>query len=302
MSSKEKWTSENVPDQSGRVAVVTGSSSGLGYENARVLANKNAKVIVAVRNQQKGDKAVENIKAQNSNADVSVMILDLANLQSVKDFVAEFRKKYDRLDLLINNAGVMMPPYGKTADGFELQFGTNHIGHFVLTAQLIDLIEKTSGSRIVNVSSMAHNYGDLDFDDLTWEKRSYNKMKSYGDSKIANLYFTYELQRKLDAAGYKTIATASHPGWTATDLQRHAGLFSFLNFFFAMKVEQGALPTLRAAIDENVKGGDYYGPDGWKEWRGDPVKVDSNQPSKDKSIAQRLWAKTVELAGIDFKF
>ena len=196
----------------------------------------------------------------------------------------------------------MMPPYSKTADGFELQFGTNHIGHFVLTAQLIDLIEKTPSGRIVNVSSMAHNNGALDFEDLTWEKRSYNKMKSYGDSKIANLYFTYELQRKLDAAGYKTIASASHPGWTATDLQRHAGLFSFLNFFFAMKVEQGALPTLRAAIDENAKGGDYYGPDGWKELRGDPVKVDSNSLSKDDNIAKKLWHKSVELSGIDFKF
>jgi NAD(P)-dependent dehydrogenase (short-subunit alcohol dehydrogenase family) len=299
--SKNKWTSENIPDQTGRIAVVTGSSSGIGYEAARVLANKNAKVIIAVRNAQKGESALQKIIAQNANADVSVMILDLANLKSVKEFTNEYKSKFDQLDLLINNAGVMMPPYSKTTDGFELQFGTNHLGHFALTLQLLDVIEKTENSRIVNVSSMAHNYGNLDFDDLTWEERSYNKMKSYGDSKIANIYFTYELQNKLDKKGLKVKVTAAHPGWTATELQRHAGLFDFLNNFFAMKIEQGALPTLRAAIDPEALGKDYYGPDGWKEMRGDPMRVKSNELSHDKEIAKKLWDVSEELTGVNFK-
>ena len=299
--SKEKWTSENIPDQSGRIAVVTGASSGIGYEAAKVLAEKGATVIIAVRNQQKGDAAVQRIKAENPNADVSVMLLDLANLQLVKEFAQNFKQKYDRLDLLINNAGVMAPPYGKTADGFELQFGTNHLGHFALTGHLLGLLEKTPGSRIVNVSSMAHTFGDLDFDDLNWEKREYNKMKSYGDSKIANLYFTFELARRLQAKGSQTMVTAAHPGWTATDLQRHSGLFSFLNPFFAMKAPQGALPTLRAAVDSEANSGDFFGPNGWKEMRGWPVKVQSNALSQDEAIAKRLWEVSEEWTGIKYE-
>ena len=300
--SKEKWTSENIPDQSGRVTIVTGSSSGIGYEAAKVLAHKNATVIIAVRNHQKGDSAVQKIKAENKNADVSVLLLDLANLQSIKEFADQFKKKYDRLDLLINNAGVMMPPYGKTMDGFELQIGTNHLGHFALTGLLLDPLEKTAGSRIVNVSSMAHKYGNLDLKDLNWEKRSYNKMRSYGDSKIANLYFTYELARQLQTKGLKALVTAAHPGWTATDLQRHSGLFSFLNPVFAMKGPQGALPTLRAAVDPDAKSGDYYGPDGWQEWRGWPIKVESNALSQDAGIAKKLWDMSKEKTGIKYDF
>jgi len=298
---KEKWTSDNITDQSGRVVIVTGSSSGIGFEAAKVLANNNATVIIAVRNRQKGDAAVGKIKAENENADVSLMILDLANLQSVRDFAAQFKQKQDRLDLLINNAGVMMPPYGKTADGFELQFGVNHLGHFVLTGLLLDVIEKTPNSRIVNVSSMAHKYGNLDFDDLNWEARPYKKMASYGDSKIANLYFTYELAKRLQNKGSKTIVTAAHPGWTATDLQRHSSLFSFLNPLFAMKGPQGALPTLRAAIDGNAESGDYFGPDGWQEWRGWPVKVESNELSHDSVIAERLWGVSEKWTGIKYE-
>jgi NAD(P)-dependent dehydrogenase (short-subunit alcohol dehydrogenase family) len=289
-----------MPDQSGRIAVVTGSSSGIGYEAARVLAEKNAKVIIAVRNQQKGDNAVHKIKTQHPNADVSVMILDLADLSSVKKFVDEYKSKFDRLDLLINNAGVMMPPYGKTTDGFELQMGTNHFGHFALTLQLLDILENTPDSRIVNVSSMAHNYGNIDFDDLTWEKRSYNKMRAYGDSKIANLYFTYELAKKLTDRGSSVKVLAAHPGWTATDLQRHSGLFGLLNPIFAMKIWQGTLPTLRAAVDSDANTGDYYGPDGWQEWRGFPVKVQSNELSQDKEIAARLWTVSEEMTGVKF--
>jgi NAD(P)-dependent dehydrogenase (short-subunit alcohol dehydrogenase family) len=298
--SKNKWTVENMPDQSGRIAVVTGSSSGIGYEAARVFAEKNSKVIIAVRNKQKGDSAVNKIKSENPNADVSVMILDLADLSSVKKFVDDYKSKFDRLDVLINNAGVMMPPYGKTANGFELQMGTNHFGHFALTLQLLDVIEKTEDARIVNISSMAHNYGNIDFEDLTWEKRSYNKMRSYGDSKIANLYFTYELAKKLSDKGSAVKVLAAHPGWTATDLQRHSGVFGALNPFLAMKIWQGTLPTLRAAVDPEANTGDYYGPDGWQGWRGYPVKVQSNELSKNKEIAARLWTVSEELTGITF--
>ena len=298
---RQKWDSNNIPDQKGRLVIVTGSSSGIGYEAARVLANKNATVILVVRNSQKGENALQKIKAQNKNANIEVMIFDLADLQSIKKFAGEFKQKYDQLNLLINNGGVMIPPYSKTVDGFELQFGTNHLGHFALTGLLIDLIQKTKNSRIVNVSSGAHRYGNIDFDDLTWEKRKYKKWRAYGDSKIANLYFTYGLQDRLQQNGSSTLVTAAHPGWTGTELQRHSGLMEVLNRFFAMKIKQGALPTLRAAIDDSAQGGNYFGPDGWQELRGYPRKVRSNALSHNKEIADRLWHVSEKLTGITFK-
>jgi NAD(P)-dependent dehydrogenase (short-subunit alcohol dehydrogenase family) len=196
---QEKWDTSDIQDQKGRIAVVTGSSSGIGYETARVLAIKNAKVIIAVRSLAKGQNAKNQIIAQYKDANIDVMRLDLADIKSVKSFAEEFKKEHTRLDLLINNAGVMMPPYSKTKDGFELQFGTNHLGHFLLTALLFDLIKNTIGSRIINISSSAHKAGDLDFGDLNWENRKYNKWKSYGDSKIANIYFTIGLSKKLSS-------------------------------------------------------------------------------------------------------
>lgn len=298
--SNQKWTSENIADQTGSVAIVTGSSSGIGFEAARVLTHKNATVIMAVRDPQKAEKAIGKIKAQKKNADVAFMLLDLASLESVKNFAAEFSQKYSRLDLLINNAGVMIPPYSKTADGFELQFGTNHLGHFALTGRLLALLLKTPGSRILNVSSNAHKFGKIDFNDLNWEQRFYKSWVAYGDSKIANLYFTYELQRRLNEIGAATIATAAHPGWTATELQRHSKIFKLMNHFFPMKIEQGALPTLRAATDENAAGGDYFGPDGWQEWRGFPKKVQSNKLSHDPEIAKKLWTVSEEMTGVRF--
>lgn len=295
---KQNWTAENIPDQKGRIAVVTGSSSGIGFEAAKVLANKNAKVIIAVRNLTKGEIAKSKIVGQNKSADVEVMKIDLSDLTSVKSFAEEYKNKYNKLDLLINNAGVMIPPYSKTKDGFELQMGTNHFGHFALTLQLIDIIQATPNARIVNVASAAHKYGNINFDDLNWENRKYKSWRAYGDSKIANLYFTRELAKRL--SGKNTLVTAAHPGWTATELQRHSGLFGFLNQFFAMKQDQGALPTLRAAFDENAKSGDYFGPDGWQEWKGYPVKVDTNKLAKDTSVAKKLWDVSEELTKIKF--
>jgi len=298
----EKWTSENIPNQKGKVVIVTGSSSGIGFEAARELAKKDATVIIAVRNIEKGNNAANKIRHEHKNADVHVLEIDLASLDSVKLFVKTFKEKFNKLDLLINNAGVMIPPYSKTEDGFELQFGTNHLGHFALTGLLLDLIKNTKGSRIVNVASTAHKAGGLNFDDLNWEKRKYKSWKAYGDSKISNLYFTYELKRKLEEHNIKIKVTAAHPGWTATDLQRHSGLFSFLNPLFAMKQWQGALPTLRAATDENANSGDYFGPDGWQEWRGYPVKVQSNELSHNESIAKKLWDISEKLTGVTYSF
>ena len=298
--SKNKWDSSDIPDKKGKVAVVTGASSGIGYETARVLANKNASVIIAVRNLEKGQAALDKIKTDYQDADARVMELDLADLKSVHTFVENFKKIYSRLDILINNAGVMMPPYSKTIDGFELQFGTNHLGHFVLSGLLLDVIKNTPGSRIVNVSSGAHNYGELNFEDLNWENRPYKKMRSYGDSKIANLYFTYELQRRLDRQNVDVLVTAAHPGWTATELQRHAGLFNFLNPFFSQGIDMGALPTLYAAVAPDVKGGDYFGPSGWREIKGYPKQVESNALSHDQEIASRLWDVSEKRTGFTY--
>ena len=296
------WTTENIPNQKGKVAIVTGSSSGIGFETARVLANKGATVIIAVRNLEKGKNAAQIIDEDFKDSDLHILELDLANLESVKNFAETFKEEYSQLDLLINNAGVMIPPYSKTTDGFELQFGTNHLGHFALTEQLLDILMETENSRIVNVSSMAHKYGNIDFEDLNWEKRTYKAWTAYGDSKIANLYFTFELNRKLKENNLDIITTAAHPGWTSTELQRNSGLASFFNNFFAQDITMGALPTLRASFDKEAKGGEYFGPKGFKEIRGYPIKVDSNDLSKDENIAKKLWEVSEELTKVTFEF
>jgi NAD(P)-dependent dehydrogenase (short-subunit alcohol dehydrogenase family) len=196
----------------------------------------------------------------------------------------------------------MVPPYSKTTDGFELQFGTNHLGHFALTNYLLDILSSTKNARIVNVSSTAHKLGNLDFEDLNWEKRSYSGMRSYGDSKIANLYFTSEINKRLKENKLNIICTAAHPGWTATELQRNAGIVNFLNNFFAQDISMGALPTLRAAIDEELKGGEFLGPNGFMEMRGYPVIVNPNALAQDKQIAEKLWAVSEKLTGMKFDF
>ena len=298
--SKEKWDSSNIPSQKRKIVIVTGSSSGIGYEAAKVLASKGAEVILAVRNLSKGESALKKIKSFSNEANVFVMELNLASLSSVRKFTENFKLRYSSLDLLINNAGVMIPPYSKTEDGFELQFGTNHLGHFALTGLVMDLLTATPGARIVNVSSAAHKYGNINFEDLNWEKRKYNAWKAYGDSKIANLYFTYELQKRLKKSGSKLLVTAAHPGWTATDLQRNSGFFEFMNII-AQKTEMGALPTLRAAIEPNISGGEYFGPADWMEWRGYPRLVQSNKLSRDEAISNKLWEVSERLTGVNSK-
>jgi NAD(P)-dependent dehydrogenase (short-subunit alcohol dehydrogenase family) len=298
----ENWTAESIPNQKGKIVIVTGSSSGIGYEAARVLANKQATVIIAVRSLDKGNKALKKILEQNKDANVKVMELDLSNLVSAKNFSDTFKKNYSRLDLLINNAGVMIPPYSKTTDGFELQFGTNHLGHFALTGHLLEILINTKGARIVNVSSSAHKLGNINFDDLAWEKRKYDPWKAYGDSKIANLYFTNELNKKLKENNLDTLTTAAHPGWTATELQRNSDIIQLLNNFLAMNITKGALPTLRAAIEVNLKGGEFFGPNGLFEIWGYPIEVQPNKLSKDESIAKKLWSISEELTGVKFEF
>jgi NAD(P)-dependent dehydrogenase (short-subunit alcohol dehydrogenase family) len=300
MMSKHDWSAEALGGQSGRVAIVTGSNSGIGFETARVLAGKGATVAMACRNLEKANPKADEIRAAHPGADVEVMQLDLSDLGSVQRFAEAFRAKHSRLDLLINNAGIMVPPYGKTAQGFETQFGVNHLGHFALTGSLLDLITDTPGSRIVTVSSIAHYMGRIDFADLNWEK-GYRAQAAYGQSKIANLLFTYELQRRLAAAGKDTIAVAAHPGWTETNLQEHAKGVKFLNRFLAQEPLMGALPTLYAATEPGVNGAEYFGPNGFMEMNGPPKKVKSNKRSQDRNVAERLWNVSEELTGVHFQ-
>ncbi len=304
------WTETDVPDQSGRLAVVTGSNTGLGFDTARVLAARGAQVVLACRDTAKADTAATQIRALTPGAQVSVQKLDLGSLASVRDAAAELAAAHPRIDLLINNAGVMYPPKSTTADGFELQFGTNHLGHFALTGLLLPNLLNVDGSRVVVVASIAHTIrARIDFDDLQWERRKYERVAAYGQSKLANLMFAYDLQRRLAAAhqttGAKTIAVAAHPGVAATELVRHipgATLpgFNWISGKILNSAEMGALPTLRAATDPAVQGGQYWGPDGFRELRGYPVLATSSKQSRDEAIQQRLWQVSEELTGVTY--
>ncbi|MEW5809528.1 MAG: SDR family NAD(P)-dependent oxidoreductase [Actinomycetota bacterium] len=300
-----KWTAADVPDQSGRVAVITGANSGIGYEAALVLAGRGARVVLAVRDLTKGRQAADRIRQAHAGADVEVTELDLTSLASVRAAAEALRTAHPTIDLLIDNAGVMYPPKQVTADGFELQFGTNHLGHFALTGLLLDHLLPVEGSRVVVVASVAHTIqADIHFDDLQWE-RGYNRVAAYGQSKLANLMFTYELQRRLAAAGAPTIAVAAHPGISNTELMRHvpgSGLpgFSQLAGLVTNSPAVGALATLRAATDPQVRGGQYYGPSGFRELVGHPVLVQSNRKSHDVAVQQRLWAVSEDLTGVSY--
>ncbi|MDT5390775.1 MAG: hypothetical protein QOE04_4416 [Mycobacterium sp.] len=291
-----RWDIADIPDQSGRTAVITGANTGLGYETAAALAAKGARVVLAVRNLDKGKAAADLIVRANPGADVSVQELDLTSLHSIEEAAHELRSGLDQLDLLINNAGVMMTPRSTTKDGFELQFGTNHLGHFAFTGHLLDLLVSTPLSRVVTVSSLGHRMGRIRFGDLQSERR-YTRAGAYGQSKLANLLFTYELQRRLSDTD--TIAIAAHPGGSSSELARHLPSAVQLAFRpLEQSAELGALPTLRAATDPNASGGDYYGPGGFAELRGYPEVVESNGRSHDVDVARRLWAASEELTGV----
>ena len=298
---KAKWTSEDVPGQQGRLAVVTGANTGLGLETAQVLAAHGASVVLAVRDIEKGKRAAARIAGTAPGADVMVQPLDLASLDSIRAAADELRAKHPRIDLLINNAGVMFTPKQTTRDGFELQFGTNHLGHFALTGLLLEQLLAVPGSRVVTVSSIAHRIqARINFDDLQGE-RSYSRVAAYSQSKLANLLFTYELQRRLSGAG-TTIAVAAHPGLANTELTRNTPPITA--FFYArvmsQKAAMGALPVLRAATDPAVLGGQYYGPGGFFGTRGYPKLAESNGQSHDTAIQRRLWTASEELTGVTF--
>jgi len=295
------WTEADVPDQSGRTAVITGASSGIGFEAARVLAQRGARLILGCRDQAKARDAVTRITALAPGADIAVVPLDLASLDSVRAAAGQIGSC--RIDLLINNAGVMMPPYGRTADGFELQIGINHLGHFALTGLLLDRLAGP-GSRVVTVSSNAHRYGEINFDDLQSEHH-YRRDAGYGQSKLANLMFSYELQRRLQAAGSPAIAVAAHPGLTRTDLARY--LSRVMTAFYvlterplAQPAAMGALGTLRAATDPAVRGGEYYGPTRWRGERGYPCLISSSERSHDEAAQRRLWRDSERLTGVRY--
>lgn len=304
-----QWTITDIPDQRGSIAVITGGNSGIGYEAALALAGKGARVILAVRSAEKGQAAAAAIQRAHSGAAVEVMALDLSDLDGVRRFATTFLQRFESLPLLINNAGVMALPYGCTADGFEMQFGTNHLGHFALTGLLLPAIMAAPHARVVVVSSGLHERGTIDFDNLDG-KRAYSPWGAYGQSKLANLLFAYELQRRFTAAGVNALAAGSHPGWAATNLQaagpRMAGsrlrerLSDIGNRLFAQSAAMGALPTLYAATAADIHGGEYIGPLGMMGLRGAPGKVKSSARSHDRAIAARLWQVSEELTGVRY--
>lgn len=303
---KENWTTVNIPDLAGKVIIVTGGNSGLGYESVKAFAEKGAEVILATRLIEKGEVAKKAMGEVKGN--ISVLPLDLMDFSSIKSFTEKFQQKYKRLDVLLNNAGIMTTPYFLTKDGLEAQMGTNHFGHFALTGLLFGLLKNTSASRIINVSSMAHKQGKMDFSNLLFENgKSYSPIKSYGRSKLSNLLFTYELQRRLESAGIGCIAVAAHPGVSNTNLARFLEdklIFKILKPLIMplmQSQDMGALPQIRASVDENVKGGEFYGPDGFNEMKGFPVLVKSNSASHNLEDARKLWEVSEKITGVKFE-
>ncbi len=301
------WSTEKIPDLTGKVIVITGANSGIGFEAAKEFARKGARIILASRNKNKAEAALSQIQTEIPGSQAEILQLDLANLRSVQQFADRFNKKYDRLDILLNNAGIMMVPYGKTKDGFEKQFGTNHLGHFALTGLLIDLLLKTPGSRVVNISSNAHQFGEMNFSNLMNEDgEGYSSQKAYGRSKLANLLFTYGLQRRFNALEVDTIALAAHPGISNTNIAAHIfkrwrlRILQPLMGLMLQSAAMGALPGIRAAVDPQVKGGEYFGPDGSRERSGYPVVVLSNESSYNLENALQLWEISEKLTGVSY--
>jgi NAD(P)-dependent dehydrogenase (short-subunit alcohol dehydrogenase family) len=303
--SVKKWTETDVPDQSGRVAIVTGANTGLGFDTARVLAERGATVVMAVRDVEKGKTAAARILTNAPSADVLVQQLDLGSLRSIRGATDALRRAHPRIDLLINNAGVMIPPKQVTEDGFELQFGTNSLGHFALTGLLLENLLTVQGSRVVVVSSNFHKMGGaIHFDDLQWERR-YSRSAAYAQSKLANLMFCFELQRRLAAAAKPTLAVAAHPGFTDSELTRHvwkpvAPLMKVVGPLIGQDPKMGALPQLLAATAPEVRGGQYWGPRGLFELRGYPTLVTASARSHDEAAQKHLWAISEELTDVRY--
>jgi NAD(P)-dependent dehydrogenase (short-subunit alcohol dehydrogenase family) len=302
----EHWTAAQIQDQSGRTFIVTGANSGLGFETTRQLAAHGGRVVMAVRNERKGLEAVARIKAAQRDAGVDLRTLDLADLDSVRAFAAAIVTDKIAVDVLINNAGVMYPPRRLTRQGFELQFATNHLGHFALTGLLFDTICHGRDSRVVTVSSLEHKGGSIHFDDLTGE-RSYSPRAFYQQSKFANVLFGLELDRRVRAAGIPVRSVLAHPGYSNTNLQRSGptGLVKQLmkvsNRFFAQSAERGALNELYAAVDPGAKSGRFYGSDGFGEMRGYPTEVQPIASTKNEETARRLWSLSEDLTGVTWR-
>ena len=302
---KRTWAAADIPDLSGRVAIVTGASSGIGLETARELARRGARVVLACRSEDRARAALTSIRSEIPEAQAAFLELDLASLHAVRRFAEAFRGTFDRLDLLVSNAGVMLVPRGRTDDGFEMHFGTNHLGHFALTGLLIDRLLASPGSRVVTVTSAAHRFGRLDLEDLMFEeRRGYSRFRAYARSKLANLLFTYELQRRLEGSG--TIAVAAHPGGVATDLGRRATghrlyrallpLFEWLS----QSPGEGARSVLRAATDPDLAGGELVAPTGILGMWGAPGVLPWDRKRVDGQAAARLWEISEELSGVRF--
>jgi NAD(P)-dependent dehydrogenase (short-subunit alcohol dehydrogenase family) len=297
----KKFTERDVPEQGGKTIVITGANTGIGYEAARVLSAKGARVVIACRSEHKATDAIARIKKANGEVDLAHVPLDLGDLSSVRS-CAEQLQSEDKIDILINNAGIMVPPYELTKDGFESQFGVNHLGPFALTGLLLDKLGAAPAPRVVNTSSIAHRSGKIRFDDINAES-GYHAIPRYGMSKLANLLFTYELQRRLEAAGQATLSVACHPGIADTELTRYLPgalkiTLPLIRPFFNTPAS-GAWPTLCAATSDEVKNGDYFGPTKRRETAGPAVKVRSTKASHDQEVAKRLWDLSVEMTGID---
>ncbi|MGH8897368.1 MAG: oxidoreductase [Egibacteraceae bacterium] len=305
------WTAQDIGDLSGSLVLVTGGNSGIGLAAVRALGGHGAHVLLACRDLAKGDQAAASVRKEHPRAAVEVLRLDLADLGSVAEAAEWVGQRHSRLDVLVNNAGVMAVPYRLTLDGFELQFGTNHLGHFALTGRLLALLLAAPSARVVTVSSSAHRMGRIDFENLDGS-RGYRKWRAYSQSKLANLLFTFELQRRAGAAGADLVAVAAHPGYAATNLQRRGPQMSgsrvgervmgLANRLFAQSPAAGALPALYAATTADVRGGDYIGPDGRGELRGYPTKVGASAAARDPVVAGRLWAVSEELTGVRYSW
>jgi NAD(P)-dependent dehydrogenase (short-subunit alcohol dehydrogenase family) len=300
-----RWTADEIPDQSGRTAVVTGANSGIGLVTALELARAGATVVLACRNMQKGEAAADQIRGAVPTALVEMQELDLSSLDSVRQFANGL--DVDTLDLLVNNAGVMWTPQQRTKDGFELQFGTNHLGHFALTGLLLSRLNRSDAPRVVTVSSNEHRRGHLDFDDLQGERR-YGARKAYRQSKVANIAFGLELDRRLRAAGSPIKSVLAHPGYTATNLQISGPsgitkpVMKLGNFLIGQSADMGALPTLYAATAPEVEGGQYFGPDQFFEYRGHPKQVEAKPEAVDPENGRHLWSVSEELTGVTYDF
>lgn len=300
----KEWDLETSPSLEGKTAIVTGANSGLGFETSKAFAEKGATVIMACRNMDKAADAKNKILSDFPDAIIKIMEIDLSRLDSVREFASQFNLEFSHLDILVNNAGVMMPPYTITKDGFELQYESNYLGHFLLTGLLLRKLENAKAARVVMISSLAHDWGDIYFHDMQF-KDKYDKRKSYGQSKLACLMFAYELDRRLRKSGSKIQSLAVHPGLVDTELARY--LPTLLKFitplilpFIAQKPKAGAQVEIRAALDRSLPGGTFLGPNGPDQYKGKPVVVDSNNKSKDEEVAERLWAVSEKDAGIEY--